>query len=388
MNKFKLIIQLAFCAILLFGCSDDAIVIEQEHMKEKAQVDKEKMAFQLIDLLNSPDFKTQIITTLNDQIQGVKLRSLLSEVSTSIKDKPAYQALLYTTINADQRLEKELYPDQIEIPEVWMKQPLNTTDYSELLVSFAPKGDEKNWEFIKAYTLTKEVVYLDVMEDPNRPVIVIETDGFETLKKEVEYMNNKLQIEGLQNSRFSDRKMDLSPASKINNGIETTKIDKIRLNNDEEPWISGAAEVYAITSGIRNSDNEAEIKIIPMYYLDYSGTDYYPNQIILFWDDYAYQAANIQLFEKDDNHNYKNLVAVIVDGVFQIVGTQTAQPWVNVLGQVANAIIQAMPDEWYTNTDDYIDSFYTILKNQTYSDYYGAGHNARVSMSPLFIPEN
>ena len=235
---------------------------------------------------------------------------------------------------------------------------------SNVLFSFAPEGDEKSWSVIEAYNMNKEVVYLDVNKVPDQPVIVVETNGFETLKKEVELMNEYLRKEGVQNSRFEKLGNNLSDLSSRAQGLETTKLDKVRLNDDEEPWISGAAEVYAITSGIKDSSNSPEIKVIPMYYLDHDGRDYYPNQILLFWDDYEYQAANIQLFEKDDNTNYKDLVSTIVSGVFQIIGTVSTQPWVNVLGQVAGAIIQAMPNSWYTNNDDYVDSFYTIEKNK------------------------
>lgn len=201
-------------------------------------------------------------------------------------------------------------------------------------------------------------------------------------------MNKYLREEGVQNQRFNKGDAELNKMFSGKNALETTKLDKIRLNNDEEPWISGAAEIYAITSGIKDGGNKPEIKVIPMYYLDYDETDYYPNQILLFWDDYKYQAANIQLFEKDDNINYKNLVTTIVNGVFQIVGTVSTQPWIGVLGQVAGAIIQAMPNDWYTNNDDYVDSFYTIEKYKEYRDYSGARKNATVALSPFYVSPN
>lgn len=300
-----------------------------------------------------------------DRTPGVKLSKVLKENASLLSDQESYQSLKKVVDKADNQLKSNEIPDNIEIPELWLQKPNNkSVNYADLLVSFAPEGDEKSWTKIEAYTLDGETVFLDVKDIPSVPVLVIETKGYETLKAEVDYMNKQLQTAGLQNNRFKSAKMDLSPSSKANAGLETTKLDKIRLNNDEEPWISGAAEVYAITSGIKNNSNEAEVKIIPMYYLDYEGTTYYPNQILLFWDDYKYQAANIQLFEKDDNYNFKQLVTIIVDGIFQIVGTVSGQPWVNVLGQVAGAILQAMPDEWYTNNDDYVDSLYTIQKTK------------------------
>ncbi|WP_164914198.1 DUF3103 family protein [Aquimarina sediminis] len=390
MKKSILLLNVLIISLFFFSCETEEVIInEANNVENENSISKKKITFDLIDLLGNTEFNTNVINTLsNNHTPGIKLSELL-EKNTFISDKKAYSSLKNIVDQADERLKSKELPDQIEIPELWLQKPNSKSiNYDNLLISYAPEGDEESWTNIEAYTLDKQKVYLDIKEIPNVPVLVIETKGYETLKAEVDYMNKQLQSAGLQNNRFSPNKMDLSPSSKSNNGLETTKLDKIKLNNDEEPWISGAAEIYAITSGIKNANNEAEVKIIPMYYLDYDGTTYYPNQIMLFWDDYKYQAANIQLFEKDDNYNYKQLVTIIVDGIFQIVGTVYGQPWVNVLGQVAGAILQAMPDEWYTNNDDYVDSLYTIQKNKTYTNHVGARGNATVSLSPLFISSN
>ena len=391
MKKLFLFFQLSFVSFLFFSCETEKASLEETNatFEQTSSIDKKKMAFDLIDLLNNIEFNSQVINTLQkNNSPGVKLSTLLDE-TLDVDTHPAYQSLkkAVTALDAKSKNPKSL--DVIEIPELWLQQPIGkTADYTNLLISYAPEGDEENWSSIEAYTLDKQVVLLDPKVIPDVPVIVLETKGFETLKIEVEYINQQLQFSGLQNDRFLSGSLDLTPTSKTYNGLETTKLDKIRLNNDEEPWISGAAEVYAITSGIKNAGNEPEVKVIPMYYLDKEGVDYYPNQILLFWEDYQYQAANIQLFEKDDNTNYKDLASTIINGVFQIIGTIAQQPWVNALGQVANAILQAMPDHWFVNDDDYLDSFYTIQKDKTYIDHYGAAGNARVTLSPLFIPNN
>ena len=351
------------------------------------QVNKKEVALELIDLMKNQSFKTKTLHLLENQEPSVPLSKVLDETASFVGKSTSYQNLA-TKASKLESFANEGTPDKIEILELWMLNSNKTKDFSNVLFSFAPEGDEKNWSVIEAYNMNKEVVYLDVNKVPDQPVIVVETNGFETLKREVALMNEYLRKEGVQNSRFEKLGNSLSDLNSRAQGLETTKLDKIRLNDDEEPWISGAAEVYAITSGIKDSSNSPEIKVIPMYYLDHDKRDYYPNQILLFWDDYEYQAANIQLFEKDDNTNYKDLVSTIVNGVFQIIGTVSTQPWVNVLGQVAGAIIQAMPNSWYTNNDDYVDSFYTIEKNKSYSNYYGARGNAKVNLSPFFVASN
>lgn len=270
--------------------------------------------------MKNQNFQSKTLHLLERQEPSVALSKVLKESADFVGKMTSYQDLTQKA----QKLESLAYseaPDKIEILELWMLNSTKTNDFSNVLFSFAPEEDEKTWSSIEAFNMNKEVVYLDVNEVPEQPVIVIEINGFETLKREVELMNAYLRQEGVQSSRFEKLGNNLSNLNSKAQGLETTKLDKIRLNDGEEPWISGAAEVYAITPGIKDADNSPEIKIIPMYYLDHDGRDYYPNQILLFWDDYQYQAANIQLFEKDDNTNYKDLVSTIVNGVFQIVGT-------------------------------------------------------------------
>ena len=386
----RILIKALIASTLLTNCNNsDETNIQSDDLIATTpnSVNKREVTMKFIDLMKNQNFKNKTISLLENQKPSIPLSKVLNETSEFVGQQQSYTKLVSETTKLETFSENEA-PEKIEILEVWMHNSNETTDFSNVLFSFAPEGEEKDWSKIEAYTINKELVYLDAKNPPNQPVIVIETDGFETLKKEVELMNKQLRLEGVQNSRFDQKNSNSNLLASRNQGLETTKLNKIRLNDDEEPWISGAAEIYAITSGIKDSNNSPEIKVIPMYYLDHDDTDYYPNQILLFWDDYKYQAANIQLFEKDDNVNYKDLTSTIVNGVFQIIGTISTQPWVNALGQVADAIIQAMPDQWYTNNDDYVDSFYTIEKNKSYTNHYGARGNAKVNLAPFFVAAN
>ncbi|XRE43895.1 hypothetical protein ACIVBQ_002099 [Tenacibaculum discolor] len=392
MKNPRILLGALFVSMLFMSCnnSEELIGNSENIVQEELSnsVNKKEITMQFIDLMKNQSFKEKTLELLNNQQPSVGMAKILEQTSDFVSNEESYKKLSSKTTMLEGRASKEAAPEKIEILEVWMHNGERIENFSNVLFSFAPEGEEETWKRVEAYTIDKEVVYLDPKEAPSQTVIVIETDGFETLKREVIYMNKYLQENGVQNNRFSNSSLDLSAKSARNVGLETTKLDKIRLNDDEEPWISGAAEIYAVTSGIKDDQNNPEIKVIPMYYLDHDDTDYYPNQILLFWDDYQYQAANIQLFEKDDNTNYKDLVSAIVNGVFQIIGAVSTQPWVSVLGQVAGAILQAMPDSWYTNNDDYVDSFYTIEKNKSYYNYYGARRNAKVNLSPFYVAPN
>lgn len=385
MNYLKLLLRGLFFSFLIISCSNNESVInEPTDQQSSSELTKKDIAFHLIDLMQEKQFKENVFSQLKNQQPSVALSKILDKNNYKSNSK-SFKALKNKVHFLDQK--NTIKNNSIEVLELWMHQEIKENDFNDVLISFAPEGNENTWTKVEAYTLKKELVYLDPKDPPKQTVIVIEDSGFETLKLEVEKMNDVLRNEGLQNQRFTKTSSKNYTAS--NKGaIETTKLERIELDDDQEPWISGAAEIYAITSGIRDSNNTPEIKIIPMYYLDHKDEVYYPNQILLFWDDYQYQAANIQLFEKDSGENYQELTQAIVSGVFQIIGIFTAQPWVNVLGQVAGAIIQAMPSGTFTNDDDYVDSFYTIEKNKTYTNYRGAARNAKVTLKPFTVLEN
>ncbi|EDK26668.1 hypothetical protein VSWAT3_22150 [Vibrionales bacterium SWAT-3] len=54
-------------------------------------------------------------------------------------------------------------------------------------------------------------------------------------------------------------------------------LHKIRLNDDEEPWLLGDAEIYAIIAGISPEEDKPEVRIVDMPYLDTEDKQYYPN---------------------------------------------------------------------------------------------------------------
>jgi hypothetical protein len=264
------------------------------------------------------------------------------------------------------------------VPEIWLREPEGGSDSARLLIAYAPAGNERTWTEIPAYTLGGARVSLDPRHAPDAPVLVIETHGRLAMRKGIEEANLALQRAGLQ-----------QPAVRIASAtsIPTTRLDSIRLQNDQEPWISGAAEVYAVVSGVLDASNSPQLKIVDLPYLDHDGTTYRPNQIVVDWTNYAYQAVNIQLFEHDDNTNYQDLVTVLISAV-GAAGSLAGYPVISAIAEIANRIIAAIPSSAFTNDDDYVDSFYTIEKTRTYTGHVGAGQNATVSLTPYLLLAN
>jgi hypothetical protein len=263
------------------------------------------------------------------------------------------------------------------VPEVWLQDTAAAGDGADLVIAYAPAGGERSWTEIPAYTLDGVRVVLDPLQPPEGPVLVIETHGRLAMRRGIAEANTVLQRAGLQ--RAAPRVASAAPRW-------TTRLDSIRLSNDQEPWVSGSAEIYAIASGVVG-DNEPELRIVDLPYLDDDGTTYLPQQIVLDWVNYEYQAANLQLFEHDDNTNYQQLVTALVVAVGEI-GSLAGQPEIQAIAEIANRIIAAMPAAWFANDDDYVDSFYTIQRNLTYFGRIGAGGNATVTLQPFLLQPN
>jgi len=311
----------------------------------------------------------------------VPLNSLLAEYGAwGVQAKNSAKAL--QSLDLQVRQQKAIANDSQSLLELRLYKPeryVGRIDWQNLVVAYPPAGKRKRWTTVEAFDRHGVSYRLDAHTPPSVPVLIVGIDRREDLRAGVTVMNRALQAAGLQTiaSRSSDSIPDaLSP-------IYASKLDRIRLTNDAESWVSGAAEIYAIVSGVQPNQAKAALTIVDMPYLDYDNITYSPNQLLVIWNDYRYAAANVQLFEHDDNTSYKDLAIVLAQSVTSILGAFA--PTYAVIGQVASAILQAMPANWFSNDDDYVDSFYTLERGKTYLNRMGAAKNAVMSLSPIRI---
>lgn len=369
MKNINIIAIIALISLLFTSCEKEAVSIQElETNNQVSLTTEDELVLEFSTIVKNN--KEQIIKTLKDSKLPVSLEVLMRQTAIAKSST--------TFIHKTKAAKSEA---ALEAFEFWMYTPEIAT-FDELLVAMASENEKSNQPVI-AYNLAGEKILLEAEIAPEQPVIVIEKNGFHALQQRVEAMNSELEQSGLRSANAMSTTKGFSKAS-----LNTTKLDAIELKDVQETWIQGGAEIYAITSGIRNGQNEPEINVIPMYYLDHSDEVYLPNQILLFWDDYRYQAANIQLFEQDDNHNYQELVSMLIREILNITGTLAGLPWVTALSEVAGAIVDALPSNFFTNDDDYIDSFYTIEKNKSYTNYQGVARNAKVTLTPFTLLEN
>lgn len=250
------------------------------------------------------------------------------------------------------------------------------------LFAFAPAGDDTQWSEIEAFDQYGDIHYLSVDQMPTQPVFIVELDQQKVQDAGIAVMRGILSA-----NKFS--KTTVSPKNQLSNEqpLQTSVLKKIRLEDDKEPWISGGAEIYAIVTGIDPTRDEPILDIVDLPYLDHDKTDYSPNQVLIHWQRYRWQAVDLLLMEQDDNTNYKTLAIKLLEISEQVMASipdLQAQGYA-IIPKLTNELLKAMPDEWFTNNDDYVDVFYTLFENKDYQEYKGASSNATITLSPLEI---
>lgn len=314
---------------------------------------------------------------------GRKLGAVRAELVRHSREMP-----LRELCSACESTARAVGADEVYEPGVWLYEPAAPAAGSrsaEVLIAFPPAGDDKQWTAVQALDSSGRWIALDAHTPPRLPVLVLRINGALSFENQLAKANEQLRQAGLQRTVLPQQPGIKAANALAGSGRWTTRLESIRLNDDEEPWVSGAAEVYAITAGVLPG-NSPQIAIVDMPYLDHDGTTYYPRQVLLDWNQYSYGVANVLLYEHDDNTNYQQLVTLIIQAVGQ-GGTLFGQPEVAAIAEIAARIVAAMPAGWFSNDDDYVDSIYSVEKTRG-ETRYGARGNALVSYIPYELPVN
>lgn len=375
------IVMLTLTALLLAGCSmNGAGHAGSGSPSSSGSISSNDVALETVQALGNSTARSVILEELAESKKEITLASLTEKMVARGVDTDvvaAFSSIVKTTDLANSAADCT----EVVIPELWLFEPQGAYSMEDLLVSFPPSGNEQEWSKVKAYTLSGDVVYLDKEETPAVPVVVVDTYGRHAFIEELKRMNKMLREAGLQPSGVM--------AAKAAGSYQSSKLTKIRLKDDKEPWILGSAEIYAIISGIHPTKSKPQIYIVDMPYLDKNKRTYYPNQIMIHWDDLAYNVSNILIYEKDSGKNYKDMTKNLIKIVGNAVALFGKKYQVAAkVAEIANAVIDAMPDNWFTNDDDYVDSFYTLEKGKNYKDYYGAAGNAKIDLVDYWYYDN
>ncbi|MFG3194815.1 DUF3103 family protein [Streptomyces sp. NPDC048208] len=232
---------------------------------------------------------------------------------------------------------------------------------------------------VTAYDSRGRAHRLDARRAPERPVYVVDIDSSEALAAGLDVLRGELAKSGVR-SAAPDAPLT-APANRTaaaEGGFWTTKIDAVELSDDEEPWVKGDAEIYTLVTGF-GEDGKVRVDPVDMPYLDNDGTVYRPNQILVNWSNYKYDLADAVMMEEDGSTNYHDLAVAIAGALLTITDQGAYIPLVN-------AVLDAIPTEWWTDDPDYVDSWYTLAQNGN-GTYHGARGNGWMTVEPYFVQQ-
>lgn len=233
------------------------------------------------------------------------------------------------------------------------------------LVAAAPTDDTVT--AVTAYDRTGAKVVLDATRVPQRPVFVVEVDTSKALAMGLAVIRSTLDAHGITSAK---------PQAGTTAGYWATQVRAVRLSNDHEPWIKGAAEIFGIAGGF-GLDGHVKIDTVTMPYLDHDGTTYYPNQLVVHFSAYKYNLADYVMMEDDGDTNYLSLAIALTNALLTIVDGGAYIPLVN-------AILNALPTSWWTDDPDYVDSWYTLSTRST-GRFTGAAANGWMDLTPYWV---
>ncbi|MEV7323913.1 DUF3103 family protein [Streptomyces sp. NPDC093970] len=233
---------------------------------------------------------------------------------------------------------------------------------------------------ITAYDSQGRAHAVDTARVPDRPMYILDIDVTKAHRAGLKVLQKAFADKGLTSlPKAADSAATANRAATTSAaGWWATKVTAVEVNDDEEPWFKGAAEMFSLVTGF-GQDGAARVDSVDMPYLDYDGTVYYPNQILVNWSNYKYNLADVVMMEDDDGTNYRALAQAITTALLTVTDQGTYIPLVN-------AVLSAIPDDWFTDDPDYVESWYTLAQNST-GRLNGASGNGWMTVEPYFVEQ-
>ncbi|MFJ2397907.1 DUF3103 family protein [Streptomyces sp. NPDC087843] len=243
-----------------------------------------------------------------------------------------------------------------------------------------PATSDDDATSVVAYDSHGRTHTLDARHTPSHPVYVVDIDGSKALAAGLDVLDEQFRRYGLDSAApaATPRADATKRAQAAGAGFWTSRITAVELSDDEEPWVKGDAEIYTLVTGF-GQDGQVRVDPVDMPYLDNDGTVYRPNQILVNWSHYKYDLADAVMMEEDGSTNYRDLAKAIATALLTITDQGTYVPLVN-------AVLDAIPDDWWTDDPDYVDSWYTLAQSDN-GTRYGARGNGWMTVEPYFVQE-
>jgi hypothetical protein len=284
----------------------------------------------------SDELAHRLVLTLRDPVARGRVVSAVAAGPVELADLHLDAAFTADTRSADEKVTaaKGLPTGttvlQVRLADPGMRPVLRGGTVP--LVAATPTDDTAT--NLVGYDPTGRAASIDAGRVPDRPLLLVEVDTEKAVPLGIDIVQQRLAARGVR------RTATAAPAD-ATGGYWATKVDAVRLSDDEEPWFKGAAEIYSIVGGTA-PDGTAKVDIVQMPYLDDDGVTYYPNQLLVGFNDYKYNLADVVMMEDDGDTNYRQLAQAIASALLTVLD-------IGVYAPLVSAILAAIPTSWYTD---------------------------------------
>ncbi|WP_406197552.1 DUF3103 domain-containing protein [Kitasatospora sp. NBC_01560] len=340
---------------------------------------EDEVARTLAASLTDPALRAELRSATAGPVAGPAGLGALAAAAQS----PTARGLAATAAQADRRIAaaKGLGPEvgpllRVQLADLSMRAALDAG--AAPLVATAVADDHART--IRAYDTAGRVHALDAAAVPGQPVYLVDIDTARTLAAGIAVLQREFGARGLDATGLNAAgpAAEAPDAAQAAAGWWATKISGIEVADDEEPWFKGAAEMFSLVTGF-GQDGKVRVDSVAMPYLQYDGTVYYPNQILVNWSNYKYNLADVVLMEDDGDTNYLALAQAVAAVLLTIADQGAYIPLVN-------AVLAALPSSWWTDDPDYVESWYTLARSSS-GRLNGARGNGWMTVEPYFVQQ-
>jgi hypothetical protein len=267
----------------------------------------------------------------------------------------------------------------------WPEQGPRVLDWDRALFAVRPTRAGQPPAILEAYDSQGRPQALDPARQPGVPVLFAGIDRGAALAAGARVVNRGLAAAGFAAAVPDPARAGAPAADPARPApavpIPCAKLDAIRLAENRSSWWWGDLEIYALVSGIDPTAAKPAIRMEHLPYLLRPDTDYYPNQLLVFWSSYRFNAANLQLWLHGDSTDYRALLDGILKGAAAAM-VATGMPTLAWIPALADAIVLAMPSSWLHDPDTLVDTYYTLVKGEACQDRMGVRKLARITLAP------
>ncbi|MBF02644.1 MAG: hypothetical protein CMP76_05055 [Flavobacterium sp.] len=361
-TNFRRITSLFILSSLFFSCSSDTSLEVKNQTLTYVSMEKIELAKHVANALKTNNGAELLSNSKFKSLNEILLSEVFNDLNIT-----ASKEFITEEIEKEGILECFMYNQEV----------VNAKTLSDLQILFAPIDD--NTKTLEGVDINGEVVFVDASQPSNKPILFIDQHGKYEFQKSMKSLNEELIKRGF------DAQMTPPVVSGKATAVDFNKIDAIKLADVQEPWFKGNPEIYAIVFNFDQNFNEPNVpplRVLQMPYIKKKNVLYTPEQPFVFWNEHTRNAATMIIMEEDSGFDYAGVINIVVQaiGTGVTLGTGDAV-WTPFVVNTITAVLDEIKGSWSTDSDDEIDQYYIIRKQNVTQLRSGASNNAAITYS-------